>query len=504
VPRINYTLVILVAVKILLHLFTSTNYGFHRDELLYLAVGQRLNVFANEFPPLIAIFGYILQSLFGESLFAVRLLPALAGGAIVLFTGLTVRELGGGRFAQAFAGLVILIVPVYLRAGTLFQPVVFEQFLWTLACYLVVLIVRKDAYKLWYILGVVVGLGLLNRFTILVFTFGLFAGLIFTSHRRFFQRKEPWIAAFIASIVGLPAITGQIVNGWPLFTHVEYITATQFGHAGISDFLIGQILMLHPITLPVWIAGLSYFLFHPTGRLFRLFALCYFVVLLLFLSIGGKAYYLAPMYPVIIAGGALFIESVTGDRRRWVKQAAILAIIFLCGLYLLPVGVPLLHPGKLERYIKIAGLEEVNKTNRGEYGRIPQDFADMFGWEEQVEEVAQIYYGLAPEERARAIIITNNYGRAGAIDLFGKRHNLPRAVSYVSSYHAWGPGETSAEIAIAVGIPVTHLEILYEEIEHVAILHHEFAVAEEQNVPVYLCRSPKKDLPTIWPDLKRP
>lgn len=493
-----------VGAKILLHFFTTTNYGFHRDELLYLAVGQRLSIFGNEFPPLIAILGYLQQLLFSDSLFVTRLLPALSGGAVILLAGLTVRELGGRQFAQVLTGMVILIAPVYLRAGTLFQPVIFEQFLWTLACYIVVLIIQRNSYKWWYLFGVVAGLGLLNRFTFLIFGLGLFLGLLLTPQRSQLTRTEPWIAGMIALVVGLPGITGQIVNGWPLLTHIEHINATQLAHIGIGDFLLGQIEILHLLTFPVWITGLYYFMFHPAGKRYRLIALCYFVALLLFLSIGGKAYYLAPMYPVIIAGGAVLIESILGERRRFLKQSTILLILLLGGLYLLPIGVPLLHPEKLERYIEIAGLEEANKTNRGDYGRIPQDFADMIGWEEQVKEVARIYHNLTPVEQSKTVIIASNYGRAGAIDLFGRQYNLPKAVSYVSSYHAWGPGETSGEIALAVGVSRSLLEELYGQVEVKASVSHDFAVRGEQNVPIYVCKQPKVDLRIAWPELKRP
>lgn len=246
-----------VGIKLLLHFLTNTNYGFHRDELLYLAVSERLSVFRNEFPPLIAIIGYLQQLLPGDYLFTTRFLPALSGGAIVLLTGLTLRELGGRRFAQALAGTTILIAPLFLRASTLFQPVVFEQLFWALSCYIVVLVIQRDSPRLWYLLGIVLGFGLLNKFSILIFGFGLLAGLLLTSQRQLLNRKEPWIAGLIAMVVGVPGIVGQIMNEWPIFTHIEYISETQFVQVGVLDFLIGQVEMLHPLTFPVWISNIA-------------------------------------------------------------------------------------------------------------------------------------------------------------------------------------------------------------------------------------------------------
>ncbi len=499
-----FVAIVLVVVKISIHLFTITNYGFHRDELLYLAVSERLTIFRNEFPPLIAIIGYLKQLLLGDSLFATRLLPALSGGAIILVAGLTVRELGGGRFAQTLTGTAILIAPLFLRSATLFQPVVFEQLLLTIACYLVVFIINRDTAWSWYLLGIVLGIGLLNKFTILIFASGVAAGLLLTSRRYLFYRKEPWIAGLIGLVLGLPGIIGQVVNDWPLFTHIEYISRTQFEVIGVSDFLLGQIVMLHPLTMPVWIGGLYYFMIHKNGNRFRIFSLCYVAVLLIFLIIGGKPYYLGPMYPVLIAGGAVLFESLMGRGKRLAAKTTIITVSILGGLYLLPIGIPVLPPDTLERYIQVAGLKETTKNNRGEYERIPQDFADMFGWEQQVEEVARLYFELMPEERSRTVIIAGNYGRAGAIDLFGKRYSLPKAISYVSSYHGWGPGDNPAEIAIAVGVSSSLLEHLYEQIQLKTQVTHEFAVSEEQNVPIYVCRRPKVELRAIWPDLKRP
>ena len=499
-----FIITLFVVIKLLVHLFTNTNYGFHRDELLYLAVSERLSVFRNEFPPLIAILGYFKLLISSESLFVVRLLPALAGGAIVLISGLMVREIGGGRFAQLLTGITILFAPLYLRSSTLFQPVIFEQLLWTISCYLVILINNRNNSHLWYVLGVILGFGLLTKFTILIFGFALFIGLLLTSQRHWLYRKEPWLAGLIALIIGVPGITGQIVNDFPLFTHIEHISETQFAQVGVLDFLVGQIMMLNPLSFPVWIGGLYYFLIHKKGTRYRLFGVCYVAALMSFLIIGGKEYYLGPMYAVLIAGGAFFIETLLGAGKRTIIKSTVLSLLVLSGLYLLPIGIPLLSPEKLEKYIQYAGLEEATKNNRGEYERIPQDFADMFGWENQVKEVAGIYNILTEEERAKSIILAGNYGRAGAIDLFGENYGLPKAVSYVSSYHSWGPGTTSGEIAIAVGVSLSILENLYENIELKSSVSHAFAVQHEQNVPVYLCRNPKVKIRSIWEDLKRP
>lgn len=499
-------LAFLALAKLLIHFYTNGNYGLHRDELLYLAMGEHLSWGYLEVPPSIAVFAKLTR-LGGDSLFAVRFFPALLGSLMVLLTGLMVRELGGSRFAMLLACVSVIIAPVYLRAHTLFQPVAFDQFYWTLAAFLLLwLIQRERRTSLWILIGVVCGLGLLNKYSMLFFGFGLAAGLLLTPQRKEFLTPWPWIAAGIAFLMFLPNLLWQIGQGWPFFEHLRKLNEYQFSNLSQADFLLGQILIMHPAAFPVWLLGIVYFFQKKMARPYRVFGWMYLAILAMLLIFNGKHYYLAPVYPVLFAGGAIYIERFLRKKLWYWMKPFIITILLLLGIFLAPYGLPLLPVEYLEHYVqfmaKHAGLEAPLRKENGELGKIPQDFADMFGWEEKVAAVAEIYHALPPEQQAECVLLAGNYGQAGAIDFYREKYRLPAAVSFHSSYYLWGPGDKPGTTAIALGIPLEGLKRYYRSIKLMAMARHGYVIDSENNLPLYLCRYPLKSLPEIWPELQ--
>jgi hypothetical protein len=182
------------------------------------------------------------------------------------------------------------------------------------------------------------------------------------------------------------------------------------------------------------------------------------------------------------------------------RVGAVVAVV-VWGALVLPLGLPILPPEQMEPYVRKIGFKRALRTNTGEYERLPQDYADMLGWEDQVGTIARVYDSLPPGERSQAVLLAGNYGEAGAIDLYGPRYGLPGAVSPVGTYWFFGPGPRRGDVLVTIGIPADSLSQLYEDVTQVAIAGHPFAVAEERNVPVLVARRPRRTLQEVWPEL---
>ena len=324
----NYILAYLVLLKLLIHFFTMSEYGLHRDEFLYLAMGERLDWGYLEVPPSIAFMARFTRAFLGDSVFAIRLLPVISGAFIVLLTGLMARELGGGRFAQGLAALAVVVSPAYLRSTMLFMPVVFDQLYWVAGAYLTIKILKSGEDKWWLVLGVLSGIALMNKYTMLLFGFGLFIGLLLTPQRRMLLCPSPWQAALIALCIFMPNLIWQHIHGWPVFEHMQALSKHQFIHVQSAGFLLMQFLM-NLFTAPVWILGIHFFLFSKAGKPYRVIGWIYVTAITVLLLFSGKAYYLLPVYPMLFAGGAvLFEKHLASAKRFWLKPALISVILF--------------------------------------------------------------------------------------------------------------------------------------------------------------------------------
>lgn len=489
----------LALLKLLIHMLTNGQYGFHRDELLYLAQGEHLSWGYLEIPPFLAALGNFSRLLLGDSLTAVRFLPAIAGAAMVFMTGLMARELGGGRFAQFLSAIAMIASPLFLGAGNLFQPVAFDQLFWVVGTYFLILFIRRQDPRLWLILGLIIGIGLLNKYTMLLFGFGLLVGLLLTDSRSVMLTKWPWLAALMAAVIFSPNIIWQIQHGWPLVAHLSALAESQLAHISPIDFLLGQ-LWMHAFTIPVWLTGLVYAFLPGEGKPYRPLGWIYVVNLLVLLFLSGKIYYLGPAYPALFALGAFAIERFISTREWHIAKVALPVVIVALNLPAVPYALPVLSITKFEAYAHYVatrlGFSSPLRWETGQIERITQDYADMFGWEEQAATVSRIYHSLPPDERSQCTIWGGNYGEAGAIDLFGEKYGLPKAICHNSSYYLWGPGEASSEVGIHIGYDWDAFQDLFHESQLVAVITHEWA--RENNVPVYVFRGAKIPFSEMW------
>jgi hypothetical protein len=474
----------------------TTAYGLHRDEYLYLAYGRHLDWGFIEAPPGIALVAAGLQSTLGTSLVAVRLVPALAHSVLVFLTGLLTRELGGTRFAILVAGVAALIAPVYLRAGTLFQPVPFDQLAWAAAAFFLARRIRRDDGRQWLGVGLACGLGLVFKYTILVFGAGLALGLLLTSLRRDLTTPWPWTGAALAGLFAMPNLLWQAAHEWPLLRHAQALSESQLVHVARLDFVVEQVLMLHPLTLPLWGAGLVFF-FTRRGKPFRVLGWAYVVCFALLLTLQGKPYYLAPAYPMLLAGGA-----VVGARlvRQWhprLLRPLVAATLLGGGMALAPLGMPVLPPPAMARYLDAIGASPESET--GKAMQLPQDYADMLGWPEMARAAGQVYHSLPPDDRERVLLFGESYGHAGVLDYHRSELGLPPAASASGSYYLWGPGEPTGAVTLYVGVSEDEVADFFDRCTTETVVRHPWA--REAAAPILVCRGPDRSFQALWPSL---
>lgn len=479
-----------------------TPYGVHRDEFLYAAMGRHLRLFGMDFPPLIALVAIVERALFGDSLIALRLVPALAAAGIILLAAGIARELGGGRFAQGTAAVALAMHPLFLRPGNLFQPVVLDQLWWTATFYALARLRRTGDPRWWYAIGVVGGLGLLTKFSILFLGVALLVALLIED-RRALATLGPWRALAIALAIGAPSVIGQLRLGVPLAAQMSALRVSQLAHVSAGSFLRFQ-LLLGP-SLLVAAAGLwsLYRKTKPELRAFRIIGATCAAAFATLLILRGKPYYVGPIYPTLFAAGGVWLEAfdLGTPRGARVLRVATVTAIALYGALVLPTGLPVLPPERMARYAQALGIAEATRTNRGTMLRLPQDYADMIGWPERVALVAHVYDSLPSEKRAQAVLLAENYGEAGALDYFGPRFGLPAAVSAAGSYWFFGPGEKPGGVIITLGVDRRDLEHYCGVVTAAGRLTNDWSVEEEQDVSVYVCEQLKGTLQSLWPEL---
>ncbi|HYM11812.1 MAG TPA: glycosyltransferase family 39 protein [Bryobacterales bacterium] len=495
-------LICLAAADVLLHFAGSGRYGFFRDELYYIACGQHLAWGYVDQPPLIAVIARLSAFLLGNSLLAFRFFPALAGACLVLLTGRMTRDLGGDRFCQAIAGIGVLLAPVHLAFGSFFSMNAFEPLFWMGCACILLRILNGGDERLWLLFGAVAGVGLLNKHTTLLFGFALVAGLLLTRERERLRTKWFWLGGLLALAIFLPNLIWEAQHHWPQIEVVRNAQKFKNSPVGPLQFLGEQVLFLNPIALPVLAAGLAWLLLTPRGRRFRCLGWAFLIVLAVVMALKGKTYYPWPAYPMLIAAGGVALGAVlSGLRRKWLRLAYP-ALLAVSGIVMLPYGVPALPVQAFLRYQDALPLARSVKTERDSDGRMPQLYADMFGWEGMAATVARVYHSLPPAEQAHCAILAGNYGEAGAIDFFGPRYGLPKAISGHNNYYLWGPRGYTGEVVILFGERSELVKQMFGEVRQVATISDPYAVRVESNLSVYVCRRPKAPLAALWPQLK--
>lgn len=491
----------MASIKLLLHLYAGRHYGYFVDELYYLACAQHLAWGYVDQPPLIALIARTARMLLGDSLSAIHLFPALAGAAKVLLAGLIARELGGRRFAQGLAAFCVLVAPGFLALDNWLSMNPFEPLFWMGCAWTVIRIIRTGNQKLWLWFGVLAGLGLENKHSMLIFGSGIVAGLLLTPERRVLRSPWIWAGGAVAFLIFLPNLLWNIQHHFPFLELQENIRRSGRNVAMPPLAFLGQeILTMLPLTAPVWLAGLWYFFFRPEGKPFRSLGWAFLVAAVLIMAFNPRVYYLFPAFPLVMAAGSVLWESWLDNRHgRWIKPVYGVLMVAMA-VVILPTVLPILPPETYIRYAKAIHFDQP-RIETMKLGPLPQLYADQFGWEEMAAEVSRIFHTLPLDVQPKTAIFGQNYGQAGAIDLFGPKYGLPKAISGHQSYYLWGPREYTGESMIVMEDRQERLETKFAFVQKVGHVGHPYAMPYE-HFDIFYCRGLKRPLQEIWPLLK--
>jgi hypothetical protein len=471
---------------------------YFRDEFYYLACSRRLAWGYVDHPPLSIGLLWIIRGLFGESLIVLRLAAATVAAVSVWLTGRIARRLGASTFGHGVAMIAMAVAPELLATASFYSMNVFDVLFWTLAAAAFVDVLERPSLGRWAILGTVIGLGLENKLSVLWLAAGIGAGLILTRARRLLLTPGPWVAAAIAAVMLMPHVLWQVANGWPTLEFISNASRDKMQVNTPVQFLTAQILNMHPLTLPVWTAGLLFLLFSQRANRFRPLGIAFLTVaFILIVNRTSRAGYLAPAYPFLFAAGGVVIDEAV---RRSIWRVAIVTGLILAGSVTAPLTLPLLPVDNYVRYSARLGVAPDTEEKK-ELGRLPQFFADRQGWEAFVNQVAAAFERLTPAERATATTLVGNYGEAGAIERLGRARGLT-AISGHNNYWLWGPGDRSGDVVIVLSRSRERLLQRFASVELDGEIDCGDCMPYENHLPIFICRGPKVPLQTLWPSLK--
>jgi len=500
----NKLVVLIALISIVIHFFVNlfTAYGIFRDELYYLACSNNLEWSYVDQPFLSILLLKLNTLLFGDSLFAIRLLPAFCHPALILITGLMVKELEGKTFSVLLACITILFIPVYESIFNFYSMNCWDILFWSASIYVLVKIIKTENQKLWILFGVLIGLGLQNKYSVAFMCIGIFIGILFSPLRKFYIQKWIWISAAIAFIIFLPHIIWQVTNNFPT---LEFINNAKL-HKNVPlhplDFLKEQFMTLNPTNAIVWLPGLFYFLFSKKARQFQFFGFAYIIIFLFLALQNSKPYYLTPVYPILFAGGAVVIGDFIVKRNlKWLKPVLIITII-MGGIFSAPMAMPVISPQSFVKYTQSIGLAPGGEERDQNDNKLGQHYSDMFGWKEMADSVAKVYLSLPIEERNKCAIFGQNYGQAGAIDYFGKKYGLPNAICAHNSYWFWGPRNWDGQILIVIGGDEEDYKKYFREYYRAGTIDHPYSRSFERHLPIYVVKGLKQPVEEIWARLR--
>jgi dolichyl-phosphate-mannose-protein mannosyltransferase len=489
----------LAFLTVALHLWANGEYGYHRDELYFIVCGQRPDWGYVDQPPLVPLLAALMHGLFPDSLTMFRLVPALAHAGTVALTAETARKLGGGNWAQLLAGTAVILCPLLLAFGTIFYTDSLQPIAWLFCAYALIRIIRGDDERWWLPLGLIVGLALMVKYTIALWVLALLIGLLLTSARRQLAHPGPYVAAAVAALIVLPNLLWQWAHGWPFLEFAAAMVESNNVVYAPWTFVLIQMRDLNPVTAPIWLAGLAAFAFWGRFADLRAIAIAYLLLQAAMIALHAKSYYPSGAYPVLFAGGTVALEAWLTSRRL---RAALLVGVVLFSLPLLPFVVPLLPIERFAAYQNFLGIAPEGTDKKLALGRLPQLYAEMYGWRDLAALIGRAYQSLSPEERADAVFFANNYGEAAAVDIFAKPWGVPPAIGGHNNYYLWGPRGHAGDVVIHLGGRREELLKVYASVEAMDVTNNPWALPLETGLTIWICKGRFRKLDDDWPQLK--
>jgi hypothetical protein len=493
-----FPILILMAVfSVAIHLLVMNNLEYNRDELLYFSLGQHPAAGYATVPPMIGWIAWLMKSTFGYSMFSVRIIPALMSGVMVMVVSGIARELGGGSYSRFLAALGFLISGFGLRTFSMFMPVFIDMFFWTIIIYVIIRFINTSSGKYLILLGLVAGLSLLNKYLIGILFLSLFIAVSFSENRKVLVSRYFWYGIAGGILIFLPNLIWQVVNGFPVLRHMAELERTQLVHVDRLAFLFDQFMMPSFASF-LTIAGIIYLLIDKEAIKFRFLAVSCLLVIIILMLLRGKGYYTIGIFPFLIAAGSVSYEK---SKRLWVR-IALPVLLTLLTIPVIPMGLPVYKEKGLISYFKAVetryGIVFGRRFEDGSIHSLPQDYADMLGWEELTAAAAKAYNMV--ENKKAAFIYGENYGEAGAITVIGKKYGLPEAISFNESFQYWAPKKFDPDITAVVYInyrePGPDVKSLFRKITPIGGITN--PNSREYGTTVYLCEDPVSSFNGFW------
>ncbi|WP_437929306.1 glycosyltransferase family 39 protein [Sorangium sp. So ce291] len=501
--RVQLVVVACAVLQLAVGLFTIRQYGYFRDELYYLACTRHLAFGYVDQPPLSIALLRLVRVFGGDSLVGLRVVPLLAGVAVIALTGRLVVRLGGGALAAALACFAVVGAPVLLAFHHRYSMNALDGVFWLAAALLLARAVESRRLGAWAWLGVVLGLGLENKLSVLWLGAGVALALVLFD-RPALRTRGPYVAAAIAAALFLPHLVWQVVNGLPTVEFMRNALQLKYRERSFLGFLAEVVLVMNPAALPIWAVGLTApFVTRPRGtaRILACVALTAFAIVAATRS--GKAEYLAAVIPIPLALGACAIERWSTTPVRTAGVALLGAGIVGMAILVAPFAVPVLPVERFIAYQRALGMTP-SSSEKKELAELPQGYADMFGWTELVDVVADAVPHLSPAERERAVIwtVSGGYGSAAALEILGRERGLPPVISGHNNYWLWGPGRYDGSVAIVVGGRREQIAPYFESLEQTGVVECGLCMPYENHKPVYIARGLRAPLARVWAEEK--
>lgn len=498
--RFDPVIILLALFSILMHLLVMNNLEYHRDELLYFSLGQHPAFGYATVPPMIGWIAWLMQHLFGYSIFAVRIFPAIMSGIMVILIAAIAQELGGSRYSSILAATGFIVSIVGLRTFTLFQPVHIDLFFWTLSFYLIVKYINTSSDKYLLIFGIMAGCALLNKYLIgLLFLFILVI-IPFTGLRTVLKNRKFWSGMAAGAIIFLPNFIWQILHGIPLIRHLSELERTQLVNVDRAKFLMEQVMIPGAASF-LTIGGLLFLFVNKNVRKYRFLGIAAVLVIISLMLLRGKSYYTQGIFPFLISAGAVSFEKIL--KTKWLKVAFVVFLI-LFTIPVVPIGMPVLKAEGLISYFNTLEtkyhLDIGRRWEDNSIHPLPQDYADMLGWVELASVTNKAYQMVA--DKKSCFIYCENYGQAGAIAIIGEKYNLPEPVCFSESFRYWIPirfnPDPNSLIYINNNLPGEDVHKLFRKVTKIGSVSYPFA--REYGTGVYLFQDTVFSFNKFWKD----
>jgi MFS family permease len=490
----KYLLIISLFTFLLIYLSSfNKSYGYFIDEFYYIACANNPAAGYVDQPPLAPLLLTVFQFIFGNSIYAIRVLPALGQAATVFTTGLVAREIGGGKLAQFLAACALAATPVLIAFGGFYSMNAFEPLLATLLMLYAVKMIKENNSRHWITLGIIMGVGMMNKHTFGVFIIAFIISLILAGKWKLIFNKWFVYGGLCGFIIFLPNIIWQIINNYPSLEFYRNISVDKNVYTPPLQFIMGQVMNFSPSTIPMWVAGFLFLLFSKSNKEYRFLGFL-FLGLFLFMMLSGtsRADRLAFAYPAAFVGGGVFFERVFSKYNYKILKIALVIFLFSGLALALPIILPYFSYETVLAQTKLLGIN--TEIEKGKKPLIPQLLADRIGWEEKFKLVLSAYNSLSDEDKKHTIIAAGNYGQAGALELFGKENKLPPVACSHNNYYLWSKNRVNGNILLQLGNERDYngLKQLFDQVELLPGMYkNKYVSPHENNLVVFLCRRPK-------------